>query len=119
MELFKLKNKELSKYFIDYNSKFIRKNRELIQDIHYYENQFNPNTSKNSSHENDAYIFKIWLENYLEKTEKDYYRKKARVRKYVNDIVTIDETIKNFNYFNTDDWPLTFTGITTENTLIP
>ena len=101
-------NRELNEHFKKYLLRFDRKNKDLNQSMHYYDIGLDINQKNNP--ENGNYLFKLWLEKYKEKTEKDYYKQKAPQKKYINDPYTYDEIIKTFQYFNYDGWTIRLTG---------
>jgi len=102
------KNNELSVLFKEYIQKFERKTKELYNNI-YCSNDNRYGSKDLEQLKNSYYLFRTWLEKSKETKEKDAYLKVIYQRRYVNDPPSFDETVKNFNYFNYDDWPFFLT----------
>ena len=101
------KNHEVKLLLDTYVFRFQRKTSDLYNNIYAY-SHFDKQDQKGKSACN--YLFRTWLEKFKENQEKDYYLKPIYQKRYCNDPLTFDETVKQFNYFNQDDWPMVLTG---------
>ena len=93
-----------------FRSRFDRKTSELHNSLYSYNHYVKPESKDPKTKNSLNYLFRVYLEKYKEHQEKDFYQKMVYQRRYCNDPLSFDETIKQFRFFGNDDWPMVLTG---------
>lgn len=108
---------ELNRLLQDYKRRFASKYQQLVNDLNFYygPNANGPKSVKKSPQKikenfEDYALFKLWMEKYKEKHEFDFYLKKSN-RFVADEIRTPYQSIKDFFFFDYNDWPHLFSCI--------
>lgn len=104
---------ELTRLLKDYELNFPNLYKHLINEMNFYSSEKGSKALKKSPKNeilDDFSLFKLWMEKYKEKHERDFYLKKSK-RFLADEIRTSEQCIKDFSFFGINDWPHSFSCI--------